>query len=203
MGAGCYGLNGADTVSYDAALMSQAVGRPVRVQLMRRDEMAWVNYGTAFVIDQRVGIDGSGRIIAWDYEGWSTTLGGRPGNSPGNVITGFLAGFEPAAFAARSPAPAPAGFNNGGNAAPSYVTGAVKGRGEGTGTVASERVLSHTVRSPFWTGPLRSPERLQNTFAHECMMDEVATLAKADPVEYRLRHLRDSRLIDPVTQNPS
>ena len=198
MGAGCYGLNGADTVSYDAALMSQAVGRPVRVQLMRRDEMAWENYGTAFVIDQRVGIDGSGRIIAWDYEGWSTTLGGRPGNSPGNVITGFLAGFEPAPFAARSPAPAPAGFNNGGNAAPSYVTGGVKGRGEGTGTVASERVLSHTVRSPFWTGPLRSPERLQNTFAHECMMDEVATLAKADPVEYRLRHLRDSRLIDVV-----
>ena len=29
MGAGCYGVNGADTVSYDAALMSQALGRPV------------------------------------------------------------------------------------------------------------------------------------------------------------------------------
>src|SRR5215510_13675302 len=44
-GAGCYGLNGADTVTYDAALLSQAVGRPVRVQLSRRDEMAWENYG--------------------------------------------------------------------------------------------------------------------------------------------------------------
>ncbi len=43
MGSGCYGLNGADTVSYDAALMSQAVGRPVRVQLSRQDEMAWEN----------------------------------------------------------------------------------------------------------------------------------------------------------------
>ena len=32
-GSGCYGINGADTVSYDAALLSQAVGRPVRVQL--------------------------------------------------------------------------------------------------------------------------------------------------------------------------
>ena len=49
-GAGCYGLNGADTVSYDAALLSQAVGRPVRVQLSRRDEMAWENYGQAYVI---------------------------------------------------------------------------------------------------------------------------------------------------------
>ena len=55
MGSGCYGLNGADTVSYDAALLSQAVGRPVRVQLSRADEMAWENYGMAYVIDQRVG----------------------------------------------------------------------------------------------------------------------------------------------------
>ena len=46
-GSGCYGINGADTVSYDAALMSQAVGRPVRVQLSRKDEMAWENYGFA------------------------------------------------------------------------------------------------------------------------------------------------------------
>src|SRR5678816_1543898 len=42
-GPGCYGINGADTVAYDAALLSQAVGKPVRVQLMRRDEMAWEN----------------------------------------------------------------------------------------------------------------------------------------------------------------
>ena len=45
-GSGCYGINGADTVSYDAALLSQAVGKPVRVQLSRKDEMAWENYGT-------------------------------------------------------------------------------------------------------------------------------------------------------------
>ena len=48
-GSGCYGINGADTVSYDAALLSQAVGKPVRVQLSRKDEMAWENYGFAFV----------------------------------------------------------------------------------------------------------------------------------------------------------
>ena len=64
----------------------------------------------------------------------------------------------------------------------------------GTGTVKSERVLLHNVRSSFWTGPLRSPARLQNTFAHECFMDELAAHVKADPVAYRLRHLGDSRL---------
>jgi CO/xanthine dehydrogenase Mo-binding subunit len=55
-------------------------------------------------------------------------------------------------------------------------------------------MLSHVVESPFWTGPLRSPNRLQNTFAHECFLDEIAARVKADPVEYRLRHLRDPRL---------
>lgn len=195
-GPGCYGINGADTVSYDAALLSQAVARPVRVQLTRRDEMAWENYGLAFVIDQQAGLDVAGNIVAWAYEGWSPTLGGRPGaNAPGNTITGRLAGFDPAPFQARSPAPAPTTFANNSNAVPSYVTGEVGGRRGGTGTVTAQRVVAHNVRSTFLTGPLRSPERLQNTFAHESFVDELAAAAGADPVEYRLRHLRDPRLI--------
>ncbi len=105
-GAGCYGINGADTVTYDAALLSQAVGRPVRVQLSRKDEMAWENYGNAFVIDQRIGLDASGNISVWDYEAWSAARGGRPGyNTPGNVVTGFLVGSTPAPFVPRTPAP--------------------------------------------------------------------------------------------------
>jgi nicotinate dehydrogenase subunit B len=195
-GSGCYGINGADTVSYDAALLSQAVGRPVRVQLSRKDEMAHENFGLAFVVDQRVGLDAAGNIIAWDYEAWSPTRGGRPGyGQPGNQVTGYLTGFQPIAFVPRSPAPAPAGpLANGQNVVPSYVSGTIGGVSGGTGTVKSERMLARVVESPFWTGPLRSPNRLQNTFAHECMMDELAAAAKADPVEYRLRHLRDPRL---------
>jgi nicotinate dehydrogenase subunit B len=199
MGSGCYGLNGADTVSYDAALLSQAVGRPVRVQLSRADEMAWENYGMAYVIDQRAALDAEGTILAWDHESWSPTRGSRPGTArPGNVVTGLLAGFEPAPFEPRA-AERARRFDNGSNAAPSYVTGcAVDGCG-GTGVVASERVLSHAVESPFWTGPLRAPSRLQNTFAHECFIDEVAASVGADPVAYRLRHLRDPRLREVVT----
>src|SRR5204863_7739006 len=111
--------------SYDAALMSQAVGRAVRVQLSRRDEMAWENYGFAYVIDQRAAVDASGAIVAWDCETWSPTLGGRPGyDTPGNVVTGRLIGFEPVLFTARTPAPEPtAPFNNGNNSAPSYIAG--------------------------------------------------------------------------------
>ena len=198
-GSGCYGINGADTVTYDAALLSQAVGKPVRVQLTRKDEMAWENYGFAFVMDERAGLDAQGNIIVWDHEAWSPVLGNRPGYStPGNVITGMLAGFQPEEFRARTPAPEPAAFNNNSNGVPSYVAGQVGGAARGTGTVKSERSLLHNVPSSFWTGPLRSPQRLQNTFAHECFMDELAARAQADPVAFRLRHLSDSRLIDAV-----
>jgi nicotinate dehydrogenase subunit B len=195
-GAGCYGINGADTVSYDAAVLSQAVGKPVRVQLSRKDEMAWENYGNLFAIDQRVGLDASGTITVWDYEAWSAAKGGRPGyNTPGNVVTGTLLGLNPAPFNPRTPAPAPTQpLNNNSNTAPSYIAGRVQNSQNGAGVVRSERVLSHRVRSPFFTGPLRAPERLQNTFAHECFMDEVAAHVKADPVAYRLRHLNHRRL---------
>jgi len=195
-GAGCYGINGADTVSYDAAVLSQAVAKPVRVQLSRKDEMAWENYGNLFAIDQRVGLDASGAIVSWDYEAWSAAKGGRPGyNTPGNVVTGTLLGLNPAPFNPRTPAPAPTQpLNNNLNTAPSYIAGRVGTSQNGAGVVRSERVLSHRVRSPFFTGPLRAPERLQNTFAHECFMDEVAAHVKADPVAYRLRHLNHARL---------
>ena len=197
-GSGCYGLNAADTVTFDAALLSQAVGKPVRVQLTRKDEMAWgENYGFAFVMDERAGLDGDGNIVAWDHESWSAVWGNRPGYAtPGNVITGSLAGFSPEPFMARSPAPEPRAYSNNSNGVPSYVAGNVGGAAKGTGRITSERSLTHNIPSPFFTGPLRSPARLQNTFAHECFMDEVAASAKADPVAFRLRYLKDSRVID-------
>jgi nicotinate dehydrogenase subunit B len=198
-GSGCYGVNGADAVTYDAALLSQAVGKPVRVQLSRKDEMAWENYGNAFVLDERAGLDSQGNIIAWEHESWLPTYGSRPGTgTPGNIITGLLAGFQPEPFAARTPAPDPKTYSNNSNGVPSYVAGSVGGKPQGTGAVKSERVLVHNVISPFFTGPLRSPVRLQNTFAHESFLDEVAARAKADPVAYRLKHLSDPRLADVV-----
>ena len=201
-GSGCYGLNAADTVTYDAALLSQAVGKPVRVQLSRKDEMAWgENYGFAFVMDERAGLDAQGNIVAWDHESWSANLGNRPGyTTPGNVITGTLAGFSPEPFQARSPAPEPRAYTNNSNGVPSYVAGNVGGKPQGSGTVKSERSLTHNIPSPLFTAPLRSPARLQNTFAHECFMDELAARAKADPVAFRLRHLSDDRLIDVVKE---
>ena len=195
-GSGCYGLNGADAVSFDAAMLSQAAGRPVRLQFSRQDEMMWENFGSACVVEHRAGIAADGRILVWDRENWVASLGNRPGyDRPGNVISGMLAGYPPEPLK-PGPAKPPAGeLNNGSNTVPSYFAGCIAGKCGGGGTIKSERVLTHTVRSPFFTGPLRSPLRIQNTFANECFMDELCAHVKADPVSFRLQHLRDSRVI--------
>jgi nicotinate dehydrogenase subunit B len=194
-GSGCYGLNGADAVSFDAAVLSQAAGRPVRLQYTRQDEMMWENFGNACVIEHRVGLDADGSIVAWDRENWVANRGSRPGyDKPGNVISGMLLGYDPEPL---KPAPARAPtrkLRNGSNTVPEYVVGCAGGVCSGSGVVKSERVLTHTVASPFYTGPLRSPLRIQNTFANECFMDELAVAAGADPVEYRLHHLHDERV---------
>ena len=183
MGSGCYGLNGAEAVSYDAALLSQAVGKPVRVQLTRKDEMAWENYGLAFVVDQRAGLDAAGhdrRLGLRDVGAVARRPAGHgpprqrrhrlPGRLRAGAVRSALAGAGSRVVQQRQQR----------RARPTSRAAWGRSRG-GTGTVESERVLTHAVRSPFWTGPLRSPQRLQNTFAHECFMDELAQRVKADP----------------------
>lgn len=156
----------------------------------------WENFGSACVIENRAGLTPDGRIAAWDRENWVAELGDRPGyDRPGNVISGALLGYPPQA-PEPAPASAPKGtLSNGSNTVPAYLSGCIEGQCGGGGTIKSERVLTHTVRSPFFTGPLRSPLRIQNTFANECFMDELAAAAKADPLAFRLQHLSDERLM--------
>jgi CO/xanthine dehydrogenase Mo-binding subunit len=195
-GSGCYGLNGADAVSFDAALLSHAVGRSVRLQFSRQDEMMWENFGSACAVEHRAGLGHDGRIVAWDREDWVASLGNRPGyDQPGNVITGMLLGYEPEPLEPRSANPPAGKIRNRSNTVPSYFAGCVAGGCGGDGTIRSERALTHTVRSPFFTGPLRSPLRIQNTFANECFMDEPCAHTKSDPVAFRLQHLQSSGVI--------
>jgi CO/xanthine dehydrogenase Mo-binding subunit len=205
-GSGCYGGNGADPVTFDAALLSQAAGRPVRLQYTRSDEMTGgEHYGHPMVSNQKVGLDANGGIIAWDNETVlmahgegplaGFTFGGASG--PGQFISGALAGF-PTSKVVLTTAPAnPAGglFWNFGNSVPNYSTGAVSGANLGTGKVAAQRSLTRIVESPLWTSYLRSPDHIQNTWSNESFMDEIAASVMADPVQYRLRHLSDQRLI--------
>jgi CO/xanthine dehydrogenase Mo-binding subunit len=183
-GSGCYGLNGADNSALDAAVISQQVGKPVRVQYMRADEHKWENYGTPYLHRMRGGIDANGNLVAWDYQAWTASRGGRPG-PPANLATGILLGL-PENPLAKSPPPTPTSRPNtvdNSNSGPSYV-------------IPQQRLRSHSGVHSFMAGPLRSPNRIQNTWANESFVDELAHLAGRDPVEFRLAHLKDQRLIE-------
>jgi CO/xanthine dehydrogenase Mo-binding subunit len=171
--SGCYGHNGVDDAAADAAMLSQAVGKPVRVQWMRHDEHAWEPKGPAMVMDVRGGLDTWGAVTAWDYQVWTPTHSTRPRREPGNLLAGQLTGHA-MKFA-----------HSGGdrNAPHTYV-------------FPNDRVLVHWVQtSPIRPSALRGLGAPQNTFANESFMDELAALAGADPLAFRLAHLKDPRAI--------
>ena len=190
-GSGCYGLNGADTASVDAALLSKAVGAPVRVQWMRSDEHVWEHYGNPMVMKVKGGLDADGDLIAWDYESISAGRGGRPGNiGAANLPTGALIGLTLAPVRASAPTFPPLGADTS-NTEAGYLQ-------DEEGLVPNGRVIAKSVSSQFFTGPLRSPARIQNTFANESFIDELAAEVGVDPVTYRLRYVGDERLRDVI-----
>jgi CO/xanthine dehydrogenase Mo-binding subunit len=185
-GSGCYGQNKADDVALDAAVISQMVGKPVRVAYSRADEHAWENYGQAYTITITGAVDTSGakpKVTAWKRDAWTSSRGGRPG-PPASMASGILMGFPETPLTASVSLTPSQDLNSvdGSNSAPLYIIPAAK-------------LTNHTVRRTFMSGPLRSPSRIQNTFANEVMMDELAHLAGADPVNFRLDHLQDARMI--------
>jgi nicotinate dehydrogenase subunit B len=176
-GSGVYGLTNADNVGLDAAVISQLVGKPIKVNYSRADDHTAENYGNPYVFRMKGAVD-QGSVIAWDGESWTANRGSRPG-PPANIPSGVLMGF-PEIPIAKSPPPTPSQEPNtvdGSNSTSHYI-------------VKSERMISHSGRLPFFSGPLRAPNRLQNTFANESFMDELAHAAGADPIAFRLQHLK-------------
>jgi nicotinate dehydrogenase subunit B len=94
--SGCYGHNGADDCAADAALLSEAVRRPVRVQWRRQDEHGWEPLGAAMAHDVEGVVDASG-ITAWLHRIYALTANSRPASSaPGSLLAGELSGLPPA-----------------------------------------------------------------------------------------------------------
>ena len=67
-GAGCYGRNGSDDCSSEAALIAKEIGKPVRLQWMRQDEHGWDPKGPPTLLDYRASVDDQGRITAWESD---------------------------------------------------------------------------------------------------------------------------------------
>ena len=180
-GAGCYGHNGADDVALDAALLARATGgRPVKLQWMRDDEFMWEPYGSAMVMKLSGALDAQGNVVAWSHELWSHPHSTRPGSSSGVNLLAARHLATPMSPVPPADVPQPTGGSDR-NAIPLYEFGAVK-------------VVKHYIAdAPLRTSALRTLGGYANVFALESFVDELAAAAGADPVEFRLRHLRDAR----------
>ena len=173
-GAGCYGMNGHDDAAADAALMSRALGKPVRVQWTREDEHGWDPKGPAQLLDLRGALDANGHIAAWETRTW------LPVNTP-NLPGVTLLGPDAAGLAQVK------GESSGLthlNADPPYA-------------IADMHCLVHWIAgSPLRTSNLRAPGKIANVLAVECFTDELAAAAKADPLAFRRAALSNPRALE-------
>ena len=173
-GAGCYGRNGHEDAAADAALLAREVGRPVRVQWMREDEHGWDPKGPPTLVDLQGGLDAAGNVVAWQSEFWVPKLSAVTDGVP--LVAATLAGLP------RKDATNPGNIFQ--NSAPSY-------------TFPNAHALVHRLETtPFRASWIRTPGRMQNTYANEAFLDELAAAAGVDPIEFRLRHMKDARGIE-------
>ena len=170
-GAGCYGRNGADDCSSEAALIAKEIGQPVRLQWMRADEHGWDPKGPATLLDYRASIDEQNRIVAWESD---IFLPERPMRRSGATLL--------AATLAKLPkfGPPNANLSNPGLGIPYVLT--------------NSKLTAHwLLDTPLPAAWIRAPARLQNTFGNESFLDEIAAATSIDPFEIRIRHLTDKR----------
>jgi nicotinate dehydrogenase subunit B len=173
-GSGCYGRLATDDAPEDAALMSRAVGKPVRVQWMREDEHGWEPKGPAQFMVVRAGIDAQGKVTAWDFMDRSfpwTEAQGMP------LLASRQIGIKPTGQGNSN------GIGGGGDI---YVFENQKVLAAGIPWVLDDP-------NPLRTSNLRAPGELARCFASECFMDEIASTVGVDPVQFRLGYLTTNK----------
>ena len=179
-GSGCYGRNGHEDAASDAALLAKAVGKPVRVQWSRADEHGWDPKGPPTLVDLHASMDTNGTVTGWESEFLI----------PQQTAGSFMVPLTAATLAGLPAKPDIAPGNIFNNASIPYKFANIK-------TVC--RRLEATPFRPSW---IRSPGRMQNTYANECFMDELAAAANADPIEFRMKYLdpSDKRGLEVLTR---
>ena len=166
-GSGCYGRNGHEDAAADAAMLAKAVGRPVRVQWSRADEHGWDPKGPPTLIDLRAALDGSGNVTAWESEFFI----------PQQTDKSFMVPLIPATLAGLP-------------AKPDIAPGNIFQNSNIPYKFANIKAVCHRLETtPFRPSWIRTPGRMQNTYANECFLDELAAAANADPIEFRLKYL--------------
>ena len=176
-GSNTYGSSCYRDVAQAAAIMSQEVGKPVRLQFSREDEFGWDNYGPALLSDLRAAVDANGRLVGFEYQGWTHTGGGL------DTTSQLALGAPPAANIGGSPGPGGGGLFS------------VHLSQMDMYDVANRRIVNKRVAGAGYlrTGALRAPMDPSTFFALEGMMDELAHAAKLDPYEFRKRNISHTR----------
>ena len=181
-GSGCYGRNGHEDAAADAAILAKAVGKPVRVQWSRADEHGWDPKGPPTLIDMRAALDGA-NVVAWESEFFI------PQQTPNMFLVPLTAATLSGLPADEAIAPG----NIFQNSNIPYKFANIK---------AVCHRLETTPLRPSW---IRTPGRMQNTYANECFMDELAAAAGEDPIAFRRKVLdpadkRGLEVLDRVAQ---
>lgn len=177
--AGCYGQNGADDVTAEAALIAMELpGRPIRLQWMREQEFGWEPLGCAMVTEVEASIGPDNRVASWTYQVWSNSHNNRPVKAGGYAVAQEIAN----GFPMQEPKPIPMPEGDGDrNANPLY-------------DLPNMDVRYHFVpEMPLRVSALRSLGAHLNVFSLESMLDELALAGGVDPLAFRLAHMRDER----------
>ena len=174
-GAGCYGRNGHEDATADAALIATLIGKPVRVQWMRADETARAPKSPPRAIDLEGGFDADGNLVAWSGDF--------------HIALNHIAAFKPLDFPLLA-------ATDLGMPKPGNWVGFLFQNAAAPYALPNIRVNTRHIEKAFFrSAHLRSPGRIENSFANESFMDELAAEAKADPAEFRLKHIKDPRAI--------
>jgi len=175
-GTGSYGRNDQGDATADAAVLSRHLGRPVRVQYMRHEGIAWDPKGTASVNRSRVGLDAAGKVIAYENisKAFSRQDVATNEGRAADVLAGHLLGFPLKPEQSFEVPVASYTFDH-------------KRLGWETIPPLMDRA------SPMRTTHLRDPYGPPILFGAESFMDEVAAATDTDPVEFRLRYLTHPR----------
>ena len=170
-GSGSYGANGADDAAAEATLLSREVGRPVRVQWSRQEEHGLDPKGPAQLLELRAAVDKDGEIAAWETQAWLPISTANLPNIP--LLAVDAAGLPQTQGRA---------------------TGLIHQNVDPPYAMPNLNAVVHWVAdAPLRTSPLRAPGKIANTFAVESFTDEIAALARVDPLEFRLRRLTNPR----------
>jgi CO/xanthine dehydrogenase Mo-binding subunit len=170
-GAGSYGANGADDAAAEAALLSKALGRPVRVQWSRQEEHGLDPKGPPQLLELRAAVDKDGEVAAWETQAWLPIATANLPNIP--LLAVDAAGLPQT---------------------PGRATGLIYQNVDPPYAMPNLNAVVHWIEdAPLRTSPLRAPGKIANTFAVESFTDEIAALARVDPLEFRLRRLSNPR----------